>query len=92
MSALHTGKWKVTTAHANHGIYVNYSGGTEQMMVTVCTTAGSVDILVNNSTVATVSVGECVTRSESLTNTSGVTLHLSSGTTASGTYGVSVLP
>jgi len=90
--SVHDGKWKVDSTTANRGIYANYSGATQKVLFTVCTTAGgSVDVLVNNATVATETVGNCMTRTESFAQTSGVTLHRSSGTSVTGTYSISIL-
>lgn len=87
------GKWKVTSASANRGIYVNSSGATQKVLFTVCATAGgTIDVLVNNGGVASLDVGNCVTISQSFAQSSSVTLHLSSGTTANGTYSITVLP
>jgi hypothetical protein len=91
--AVHDGKWKVDSTTANHGIYANYSGATQKVLFTVCTTAGgSVEVMVNAGAVATETAGNCTTRTESLAQTNSITIHLSSGTSANGTYSVSVLP
>jgi hypothetical protein len=87
------GKWKVTSTQANRGIYVNLSGATQKVLFTVCSTAGgTIDVLVNNGGVASLGVGNCVTIAQSFAQSSGITLHLSSGTTANGTYSITVLP
>jgi hypothetical protein len=89
---VHDGKWKVDTTTANHGIYANYSGSTQKVLFTVCTTAGgSVDVIFNTAAVASMPVGNCTSRTESFAQTNSVTVHLTSGTSVNGTYSVSVL-
>ena len=88
-----TGNWKVSSNQANHGIFVNYSGATQKVLATWCMTAGgTVSVQVNNADVAILDPGNCSSRSMSLSNTQSITMHLSSGTSANGTYSVTVLP
>jgi hypothetical protein len=91
---VHTGTWKVSSATAaNHGVYVNATGATQKVLATWCTTAGgTVSAQVAGADVATVDPGNCSTRAVSLPNNQGVTMHLTSGTSANGTYSISVLP
>lgn len=90
--AVQDGKWKVTSAMGNRGIYANYSGGTQKVLFTVCATAGgTVEVLVSTAPVATLDVGNCTTRTESLPQTSSVTVHLTSGTSVNGNYSITIL-
>jgi hypothetical protein len=87
------GKWKVSTTQANRSVYTNYSGAAQKVLFTVCSTAGgTIEVLVGNGGVATLDPGNCISRTESMAHTLSITLHMSTGTSANGTYSVSVLP
>ena len=89
--AVQDGKFKVVLAAPDRSIYFNGSGVSQRVMFTVCQSAGEVK-LTTPTFVGYVSAPECLTFSESLNSGQALNVHLQSGTSASGTYSVSVLP
>jgi hypothetical protein len=90
-SGVHEGKWKVTTAVPTQFLYLNESGVTHTAVVTVCVSGGSIDIFAP-TVITDVNAPECLSLATSLINGSNVHVTLLSGTSASGTYQVTVNP
>jgi len=90
---VHEGKWKVTTASPNQLLYVNATSVNQIVFVTACSLSGG-DVNFHSPTFGLpLSVPDCVSVATVLASGSGqVRISLLSGTSASGTYQVTVNP
>ena len=87
------GKWKVPTG-ISRDIFVNGSGATQHVMITVCAVSGG-DVsfeLQNNVLIQKISVPECVTVRGFVGDGKSARIGNGSGTNASGTYVVTLVP
>ena len=87
------GKWKVP-AGISHNIFVNASGATQHVMITFCVTSGT-DVLLElegNILTQKISAPECMTARGFVADTKVARVGNTSGSTASGTYVVTLVP
>lgn len=89
------GKWKVTAAKPGQALYWNATGSTRTLMVTVCNVSGgTINIIVEDSLGGTntsfLETPDCLSITSPVFGF--VRVHLESGTGASGTYQVSLVP
>ena len=87
------GKWKVPPG-ISKDIFVNGSGATQHVMITVCAVSGGdVNLELQNSVlIPKISVPECVTARGFVNDGKSARIGNSSGTNASGTYVVTLVP
>jgi hypothetical protein len=88
------GKWKVASGGtATQVIYYNGTGNSQTVTATACSVSGGqVKFLTPSFYSVLVAVPDCFTASATLPNQGSVSIELLTGTGASGTYQVSVLP
>ena len=90
--AVQDGKWKVTPSLVKF-VYFNATPASQKVMVTVCSVSGgSVTVTLQGAAQYSLAVPDCVTVSGSVSADGKVTIELASGTSASGTYSISLFP
>jgi hypothetical protein len=91
--AVHEGKWRVTAANPEKTLYVNLNGQSQKLLFTVCSVSGgNAEWDLGSSIVVSLATGDCVTLGDTIGVFENARIRLASGTSASGTYSVSIVP
>ena len=88
---VHEGKWKVTTAIPLLPIYTNATGAAHNVVVTVCVSGGEATFLTPGYAIG-LAAPLCVSATSTLITGGQARVQLNGGSSASGTYQVTVNP